>query len=129
LLDRFATGPLPAISMCIFPVLASLIILVLPGASLAVCAGVALLVGMAAGVEVDVVPYLVRRYFPERFFGRTYIALAAVFVAGAGAAPFLVSLIYDAARSYALFLEASLVTGLLASGLLVALGRYPVRAP
>src|SRR5207253_632832 len=98
---------LAALPMCLFPTLAALVVLVIPGTSFALCAATALLVGIAAGVEVDVVPYLVRRYFPERFFGRAYIALAAVFVAGAGGSPFVVSLIYDAAGSYVLFLQAS----------------------
>ena len=125
LLDRFNGGPLPALPMCIFPVLASLAVLAGTGPSVASFAFVALLIGIAAGVEVDVVPYLVRRYFAERFFGRAYISLAAVFVAGAGASPFVVSLIYDGTGSYGPFLFSTLFTGLVATALLVGLGRYP----
>lgn len=123
LLDRFHTGPLPALPMCLFPVFASIIVLAIEP-SFGHFALVALLIGIAAGVEVDVVPYLVRRYYPARFFGRAYISLAAVFVAGAGASPFIISLVYDATSSYGLFLGASVLTGLIASGLLLGLGRY-----
>jgi hypothetical protein len=83
------------------------------------------MIGISAGVEVDVVPYLVRRYFAAKFFGRTYLSLAAVFVAGAGGAPFLVSIAYDATKSYDGFLAGSIVMGFAASILLLLLGSYP----
>jgi MFS transporter, OFA family, oxalate/formate antiporter len=125
LLDRYAAGPLPALPMCIFPAIASLIVLIGQSATTAAYAIVALMIGISAGVEVDVVPYLVRRYFSAKFFGRTYLSLAAVFVAGAGASPFLVSLAYDATKSYEVFLVGSIVMGFAAGILLLLLGSYP----
>jgi MFS family permease len=124
-LDRFGRGPAPALPMCVFPVLAAGLALIAGGTSLTVHALIALLIGVAAGVEVDVVPYLVRRYFPAALFGRAYLGRAAIFVSGAGAAPFLVSLWYDATGSYYSYLLASIAMGLAAAALLLALGRYP----
>lgn len=124
-LDRFAAGPAPALPMCLFPVLAAGLALLSDSASPALFATIALLIGIAAGVEVDVVPYLVRRYFPAELFGRTYLALAAIFVGGAGAAPFLVSVWYDATGSYVGYLMTSVVMGLASAVLLLSLGHYP----
>lgn len=89
----------------------------------------ALLTGAAAGVEVDVVPYLARRYFGVEVFGRAYLALAAIFGGGAGLSPFLVSLWFDATGSYLGFLGASIVMGLLAAAMLRLLGPYPSAPP
>jgi len=124
-LDRFDRGPAPALPMCIFPVLAAGLALIAAAPSLAVHALIALLIGVAAGVEVDVVPYLVRRYFPAALFGRAYLALAAIFVGGAGASPFLVSVWHDATGSYCGYLFVSIAMGLAAAALLLRLGRYP----
>lgn len=125
LLDRFDRGPLPALPMCIFPVIASIIALCASSSAIALAASMALLIGIAAGVEVDVVPYLVRKYFPSELFGRTYISLAAIFVAGAGASPFVVSLWFDRTGGYDGFLIVSVVMGLAAAFLLLSLGPYP----
>jgi MFS family permease len=127
LLDRFDSNPLPALPMCVFPVLASILAMESTGPGMVPFSLVALLIGTAAGVEVDVVPYLVRRYFPKVLFGKAYLSLAAIFVGGAGASPFIVSLWYDATGSYDGFLVASTAMGLVAGFLLIRLGAYPRR--
>lgn len=125
LLDRFDRTPAPALPMCLFPVLACLLMFSAGQSSMLVHAAAALLIGAAAGVEVDVVPYLARRYFGVEVFGRAYLTLAAIFVGGAGLSPFLVSLWFDATGSYLGFLGASIVMGLLAAAMLRLLGPYP----
>jgi MFS family permease len=124
LLDRFS-GPGPTFLMSVAPALAGLLILAAPGGATFPLATACALIGLAGGVEVDVLPYLARRYFPVRYFGRAYLLLSATFVGGAGAAPFLISLSYDATKSYAPFLMASIALGITATVLLNGLARYP----
>lgn len=60
----------------------------------------ALLIGLAVGAEVDVIAYLVSRYFPAAVFGRLYGAVFAVFVLGSALGPLLLGWSYDRSGGY-----------------------------
>ncbi|HEX7783043.1 MAG TPA: MFS transporter [Sphingobium sp.] len=83
-----------------------------------------ILVGLGLGAEVDLIAFLISRYFGMRAFGETYGYLFATFMIGAGVGPFLMGASYAQLGSYTPALLLSLV-GLAASCLLVlCLGRY-----
>jgi MFS family permease len=85
----------------------------------------AVLIGLAAGAEVDVIAYLVSRYFGMRSFGEVYGWQYAAFTTGSGMAPAVTAAGYDMTGSYVGIL---LVLGsvlLVAMGLLTRLGPYP----
>lgn len=95
------------------------------GLSFAAYATAAMFVGLATGMELDMLGFLVARYFGlahfARIYGRTYMFVAV----GAGSAPLAFGTAFDLTGSYALPLTLS--AGLLAAGAaaLLALGPYP----
>jgi MFS family permease len=85
----------------------------------------AALLGVATGTELDVLGYLVARYFGIADYARIY-GCAYIFVAaGAGIGPPLFGLMHDLTGSYSLAMQIS--AGLLVVGALglLLLGRYP----
>lgn len=82
-------------------------------------------VGMATGMELDVLSFLATKYFGAgdypRIYGRLYIFVAAT----AGVAPMIFGYIYDWTGSYELPLQASAALLVVGAAGLVALGRYP----
>jgi len=85
----------------------------------------AALIGMAAGAEVDVIAYLVSRYFGMRSFGEAYGWQYAAFTAGAGLAPAVTAAGYDYTGSYSGVLIVLGSVLLVAIGLISRLGPYP----
>jgi MFS family permease len=83
------------------------------------------MIGFAAGVEYDVMAFLVSRYFGMRAYGGIYGAVYAFFAVGAGFGPYIFGRIYVLNGSY----DNGLLLGgggfLLGAMLLLALGRYP----
>jgi MFS family permease len=92
------------------------------GAS-ALCIGC---IGFAAGVEYDLMAFLVARYFGMKSYGLVYGALYSFFALGAGIAPLVFGVLFDRTHSYTLSLD--LAGGAMLGGalLLLCLGRYPV---
>lgn len=91
----------------------------------ALAAFAALLIGFAAGAELDLMAFLAARYFGLRHYAKIYAILYATLAVAGGLAPMLFARLFDVTRSY----DTSL---LIASGLfvfgaviLLALGRYP----
>jgi MFS family permease len=82
------------------------------------------LLGIAAGTEIDMLGYLSSRYFGLRHFGQLYGYIFAVFSAGAALGPYVLGVCFDRFHSYndALFGYVGLLV--LASGLIVSLGAY-----
>jgi MFS family permease len=82
------------------------------------------LLGIAAGTEIDMLGYLSSRYFGLRHFGQLYGYIFAVFSAGAALGPYVLGVCFDQFHSYndALFGYVGLLV--LASGLIVSLGAY-----
>jgi cyanate permease len=73
---------------------------------------------------VDLIAFLLSRYFGMRAFGEIYGYLFALFMLGAGAGPFAMGVTYDVTGSYQLMLAVFGFALLLASGLMLGLGRY-----
>jgi len=82
------------------------------------------LIGFAAGVEYDLMAFLVARYFGMRAYAAIYGSLYGCFALGAGVGPLLFGTEFDRTHSYGSVLEVS-ATMLVASALmLLTLGRY-----
>jgi MFS family permease len=57
-------------------------------------------VGLAAGAEVDMIGFLVSRYFGLKSFGQIYGLLFSIFTIGAGLGPYLVGITFTAYQNY-----------------------------
>ena len=115
----------PALAVAVMVPAALGCMLIAMGSSITGYVIAAALLGMATGTELDVLGYLVARYFGigdyARIYGRAYM-----FVAGAaGLAPLVFGYLFDATGSYQLVLLMS--AGLLVIGALglLLLGKYP----
>lgn len=83
------------------------------------------MIGFAAGVEYDVMAFLVSRYFGMRAYGSIYGAIYAFFAVGAGFGPYIFGRIYVLNGSYDTGLLLGAVGFVLGAVLLLGLGRYP----
>jgi MFS family permease len=121
LVDRFFA---PYIAAVFFLLGAVGIGLITSGAGGAVPTVGIVLLGIAAGTEIDMLGYLSSRYFGLRHFGQLYGYIFAVFSAGAALGPYVLGVCFDRFHSYndALFGYVGLLV--LASGLIVSLGAY-----
>ena len=82
------------------------------------------LLGVAAGVEYDLLAYLVSRYFGVRSYARIYGALYALFGLGAGFGPAAFGAVYSNTGSYDQALYYSMWGFIVCSLALLLLGRY-----
>lgn len=82
------------------------------------------MIGFAAGVEYDLMAFLVARYFGMKSYGGIYGALYGFFALGAGIGPVVFGLAYDKSGSYAQPLLMSGGLFLIGAVLLLCLGRY-----
>jgi MFS family permease len=83
-----------------------------------------MLCGLGIGAEVDLMAFLVSRYFGIRAFGAIYGLMFAIFSFGVGLGPFLMSLAHDKMHSYVpamIVFEIGLIGSILA---LLPLGPY-----
>ena len=105
LLDRYPAKP---VGICVFllPVAYCLAIANASGSIslLAIAAGC---LGLGAGAEIDVVPFIAARLFDRRIFGSIYSIVVACFGICASAGPLLAGALYDATGSYEPFLLAA----------------------
>lgn len=85
----------------------------------------AVLLGVAAGAEVDLLAYLVSRYFGLKNYGAIYGFMLSAFGIGAGLGPILTGAVYDATGTYQVALAVGICTFLLGAASLGFLGRYP----
>ena len=122
LVDKFWA---PAVAALVMVPAAAACLIIGSGGSYASFALAAAMLGIATGTELDVLSYLVARYFGVADYPRIY-ARAYIFVAAAsGTAPLLFGYIRDATGSYSLPMQVSAaLLGVGALGLLM-LGRYP----
>jgi cyanate permease len=75
-------------------------------------------------MSLDVMPYVVSRYFGLRAFGEIYGYIFAAFTLGGVAGPPLMGAGFDATGSYSLVLATFVVATLTAAGLMTQLGPY-----
>jgi MFS family permease len=128
LLDRFFAPHLAAV---VFGGAATGIGLLWMNHSTATVLAGAFLVGLGLGAEVDIIAYLVSRYFGLRYFGEIYgVAFGAFLLAGA-LGPLLMGAGFDLTGSYSIPLAAFFISTLIAALLVTKLGsyRYQPRRP
>lgn len=88
-------------------------------------AAAAIIVGLAAGAELDLMAYLASRYFGLRHYGAVYGALYVSFSLGAGVAPFAFGRGFDVIGNYGPILTIVAVLSVVGGLLMLPLGRYP----
>ncbi|NCT81969.1 MAG: MFS transporter [Comamonadaceae bacterium] len=82
------------------------------------------LIGMAAGIEYDLMAFLVARYFGMKSYSAIYGAQYGFFAFGAGLAPVVFGKAFDKTGSYQSVLMLSAVFLILGTVALLGLGRY-----
>ena len=85
--------------------------------------------GMGIGSEIDIMAFLVGRYFGVRTFGEVYGWIMGVFVFASGLGPTIMGVCYDRTHSYNLALQGFVASLALASFLISRLGPYAFPAP
>ncbi|MEZ5458032.1 MAG: MFS transporter [Steroidobacteraceae bacterium] len=122
LVDRYWAPGVAVVSLSL-PAIGCLILTGSPDFTWAVIA--ALLIGFAAGAELDLMAFFAARYFGLAHYAKIYAILYAILAVAGGTAPMLFARVFDKTASYDIsFLIA---TGLFLFGavILLALGRYP----
>lgn len=122
LIDRF-WAPAVALILLSLPAVACWL-LAKGGFSYGTAALANTLIGFAAGVEYDLLAFLVARYFGMKSYGKIYGTLYGFFAFGAGLGPVVFGLVFDRTKSFSGALL--LCGGLYVAGavLLLSLGRY-----
>lgn len=123
LLDR-VWAPLVAGVFLAAPSVAALILLG-DGTSAVLIGGAALIIGLAAGAELDLLAFLASRYFGLRHYGSLYGALYVAFSIGAGLAPVTFGRAYDSFGAYDTILGVVGAMSAFGGILMLTLGRYP----
>jgi predicted MFS family arabinose efflux permease len=122
LLDR-VFAPLLAAVIFLIPLL-GMISLLFGGTSLICALTAAICFGFSLGAEVDIVGYLVGRYFGLRHYGEIYGYIFAIFTIGSGVGPYLMGLSFDRTHSYNIGLGTFCAMLIAASAIISRLGPY-----
>lgn len=127
LLDRFFAPYLAATSFLVPLAGIGILLSGVTATPLIIVAAVCL--GLGLGAEVDIIGFLVGRYFGLRRYGEIYGYIFAVFTMGTGIGPYLMGVSYDLTASYKFALAGFCGLLLLSSVLIAMLGpyRYPAR--
>ena len=124
---RFTRKPvfLTIVAAAIFMIpLIGMTILLLGGASLIAGLAAAICFGFSLGAEVDIVGYLVSRYFGLHRYGEIYGCIFAIFTIGSGLGPYLMGLSFDKTHSYSAALGIFCGMLIVASATIWRLGPY-----
>jgi MFS family permease len=81
-------------------------------------------VGLAVGAEIDMMGYLVSRYFGFSALGKIYGMLFALFTIAAGLGPYLIGLSFTSTKAYDVGYSAAAVLLLVAGLVIMTLGPY-----
>ncbi len=117
----------PAVGACVLMVTAAGCWL-LASAGPGIAAGAAFLIGFAMGAEVDLIAYLISRYFGLKHFGAINGCGYAAYNLGAAPSPFLIGTLFSVTGTYTIALQLTSGLCVLAGLSLLALGGYPRRA-
>ena len=126
LIDRY-WAPLVTLPLLALPALACAL-LAQPQVPAAAAILSAMLIGLAAGAETDLLAYLTARYFGLAHYGRLYGLQYSVFGFASGISPFLFGKVFDVTGSYQPILYVAAVLFVLGACVLLTLGRYPTFA-
>lgn len=123
LVDRFWA---PGVAAIFFTLLTAGV-LVLISAEMTPATGllVAVLIGLAAGAELDLLAYLTSKYFGPKNYPAIFGVIIAFFTVGAGMAPPLFGAVAQANQGYTVMLQISVGLLVLSILLFLALGKYP----
>lgn len=88
-------------------------------------AAAAILIGLAAGAEFDLIAFLCARYFGMRSYGRIYSWLWTGFAIATGLGAYVFARIIDAGEGHRLALLLGAILILAGAGAMLLLGRYP----
>ena len=124
LMDRLWAPMIAAIFLCM-PCLAAFI-LTTGNISPMILGLSALIVGLAAGAELDLMAFLVSRYFGLKHYGALYGGIYIFFSIGAGLAPAMFGWTYDMFGHYQAVLYMAAISSMIGACLMLTLGRYPV---
>jgi MFS family permease len=124
LMDRLWAPMIAAIFLCM-PCLAAFI-LTTGNISPMLLGLSALIVGLAAGAELDLMAFLVSRYFGLKHYGALYGGIYIFFSIGAGLAPAMFGWTYDMFGHYQAVLYMAAISSMIGACLMLTLGRYPV---
>ncbi len=127
MLDRF-NGTIIGGIMFALPSLAFAGMMVFDG-SLPLAIGIAVVIGVCIGAEMEIASYLASRFFGMRNFGTLFGIIVGLISLAAGVGPVLASYLHDLHGSYDLALSFAMPISLLASLLVFTLGRYPELSP
>ena len=97
LIDRFF-APRVAVAFLLGPLAGIALLVLTDSAALALAA--ALLIGLAAGAEVDVLAFLTSRYYGLKHFSRIYGTCAGAYFAAGGVGPWLTALAVERTGGY-----------------------------
>ncbi|MDB2534269.1 MFS transporter [Porticoccaceae bacterium] len=123
LVDRFWA---PGVAACFFLV-ATLGLLILVGTQVTMATAllVAVMIGLAAGAELDLLAYLTGKYFGPAHYPAIFGLIIAFFTVGAGIAPPLFGMAAQMFQGYGTMLSISIGLLLVSILLFLLLGRYP----
>ena len=125
LVDRYWA---PGVAACFF-VLPTVGLLILLNMDMTFATGaiVGVLIGLAAGAELDLLAYLTSKYFGPANYPAIFGMIIAFFTVGAGIAPPLYGAVAQAFGGYNVMLTIAVALLLVSIALFLALGRYPDR--
>jgi MFS family permease len=83
-----------------------------------------ILIGLAAGAEIDMMGFLASRYFGLSALGKIYGMLFALFTVAAGLGPYLIGLSFTSTKAYGVGFSAAAILMLIAGLIIVTLGPY-----
>jgi cyanate permease len=126
ILDRFFA---PYVAACFFLLPLTGVGLLSSGAAGIVPLLGTICLGLGLGSEIDIMAFLVGRYFGVRTFGEIYGYIMAAFVFASGLGPTIMGVCYDRTHSYKLALEGFAIALAIASILISRLGPYAFPAP
>ncbi len=81
--------------------------------------------GLGTGAEIDLIGYMVSRYFGLKAFGEIYGYLFAIFIVGTGIGPVMLGFSFDNLDGYGPMLVTFAVLLGLSCLLMLRLGEYP----
>jgi len=122
LMDR-VWAPLVAFVLLVLPAVACLVLAHGP-LSYATAAGAIALIGLAAGMESDLVAFLVARYFGLRSYGAIYGLIYVFYALGGAVAASVFGWAYDQTHSYTAVLTVSAAILVAGGAAFLLLGRY-----